>query len=55
MGARDFGVRSGRSLLFRFANGSDHIERAFRIILELVPENAFAAIQGIFQADELSL
>src|ERR1700691_1294090 len=53
MGARDSGFR-GRSLFFRFANGSDHIERAFRIILELVPENAFAAIERVFETDESS-
>jgi len=40
--------------LFRFADCSDHIERALGIILELIPENAFAAVERVFEADQFS-
>src|ERR1019366_3483089 len=43
------------SRLFGLANGADHVERALRIILEFVAQNAFAAIEGILQAHRLPL
>src|SRR5665213_3489622 len=34
-----------------FVNFSNHVEGAFRKILEFISQDAFAAIEGIFQAD----
>src|SRR5580658_6733522 len=36
------------------ANGSDHVERTFRIVLEFVAQDALTAIQRVLEADELS-
>src|SRR5579862_1678488 len=44
--------RSGR--LFCFPDGANHVERALGIILELIPQNAFTAVEGVFQAYGLS-
>ncbi len=36
------------------ANCADHVERAFRIILEFIVQDALAAIERVIEADELA-
>src|ERR1019366_4734044 len=48
-----FGV--GFLLALGFVNRADHVERALRIVLELIVQDALAAVQRVLEADELSL
>lgn len=48
------GRRSG-SGHFCLADGADHVQGAFRIRRKFIVEDALAAVQGVGQADQLSL
>jgi hypothetical protein len=45
----------GLGLFLRLVNRPDHIECAFRIVFEFVSQDAFTAVERIFEADEFSL
>ena len=44
--------RGGFWFSLRFADRADHVETALRVVLEFVVQDAFAAVQRVFQADE---
>src|ERR1035441_10329440 len=57
-----FGLRFGFSyglagfgFSFRFVNRPDHVERAFRVVFEFIAQDAFAAIERVFETDHFSL
>src|ERR1700733_5742385 len=39
----------------RLADGADHVQRTFRIVLEFIAQNAFAAVERILAAHQLAL
>src|SRR5579872_4823645 len=46
---------AGVCFSLRFVNRPDHVEGAFRVVFELVPQDSFAAIERVFEADEFPL
>ena len=36
----------------RFVDRADHVERALRVILEFIPQDALTAVQRVFETDE---
>ena len=41
-------------LLLRFADRPDHVQGAFQIVLEFIPQNPLAAIQSVGELDQLA-
>ncbi len=47
--------RLGLACALRLTDRADHVERALRIILELVSQDALAAIESVLETDESAL
>src|SRR5664279_2213584 len=46
---------AGFGFSFRFVNRPYHVERAFGVVFEFIAQDAFAAIERVFETDEFSL
>src|ERR1017187_5737288 len=46
---------AGFAFSFRFVNRPYHVERPFRVVFQFIAQDAFAAIERVFEADEFSL
>ena len=46
---------AGLRFALRLVHRPDHVERALRVVLEFIAQDALAAVQRILQADQLAL